>query len=67
MTEQEFRNGAAQFFTKHPIGQELKRRWEHRIKEMGNKLVYESDPLEINRLQAKLQYHRDVLQPEIGI
>lgn len=67
MTEQEFRNGAAQFFNKHPIGQELKRRWEHRVKELTNKLIYEKEFEEFTLLQAKIQYHKDVLQPEIGI
>lgn len=67
MNDQEVRNGAAQFFTKHLVGMELRRRWDHRVQEMAKQLVYETDPIKLANLQAKIQYHKDVLQPEIGI
>ncbi len=66
MNEQEFINGAAQFFTKHPIGQELKRRWDHRVKQLTDQLIYEPDNEKRTLLQAKIQYHRDVIK-ELGI
>lgn len=66
MTEQELRNGAAQFFGKHPVGKELRERWDRRVQELTKQLVYETDPIKVGNLQAKIQYHKDVLQ-EAGI
>jgi hypothetical protein len=66
MTEQELNNGAAQFFGKHPVGVELRRRWDHRVQELTKQLVYETDPVKITNLQGKIQYHKEVLQ-EVGI
>lgn len=66
MTEQD-RASAAQFFAKHPAGIAVRKMWDHRVQELTKQLVYETDPGKITNLQAKIQYHRDVLQPEIGI
>lgn len=66
MTESEFLNGAAQFFSKHSIGQEMKRRWTNRVAQLTNQLIYETDEQKKILLQAKIQYHREVIK-EIGI
>lgn len=66
MTEQEFSSDIARFLGKHPLGQELKRRWEHRVQQLTHQLVYEADEPTKILLQAKIQYHREVTR-EIGI
>lgn len=66
MTEQD-RASATQFFAKHPAGIAVRGMWDHRVQEMTKQLVYETDPVKITQLQAKIQYHKEVLQPEIGI
>ncbi len=66
MTPQE-RDSATQFFAKHSAGIAIKKMWDHRVQEMTKSLVYETDPVKITQLQAKIQYHKEVLQPEIGI
>ncbi len=66
MNDQEFLTGLAQFFGKHPVGKELKRRWEHRVEQLTKNLIYEADNDKKSLLQAKIQYHREVTQ-ELGI
>lgn len=58
---------AKQFFAKHPTGQALKKIWEARVGTMVNRLIYETDEREKNLLQAKIQYHKEILLPEIGL
>lgn len=67
MSEAELREGAKQFFTNNKVGTELKRRWDQRVAEMTRQLIYETDQGKLVNLQAKIQYHKDVLQTDIGL
>lgn len=66
MTESEFIRDCRDFFTRHQVGIQLRERWENRVNQYREQLIDEADEAQVRRLQAALQYHRDVLI-ELGL
>lgn len=66
MTDQDINKRTKEFFHGHEAGIALRERWERRVESYVKQLIREKDPKEVALLQAKIQYHQEVLAPELG-
>ena len=61
LSEADLDKRVKEFFLKNPAGQKLLERWESRVTGYIKELISCDDPAKIKLLQAKIQYHREVM------